>query len=123
MLRRLVLRASSIARPASTAYFSPHLRPPSSPALLLKCPFSSTSQIPNASFVGHSEDNADQSNSPQATATISVDRSGLYNPPGTAASPPLISYFALHFSLLLLILTTGFFLIFFFLWVNGRAFS
>uniref|UniRef100_A0A2N9IDP8 Protein arginine methyltransferase NDUFAF7 n=1 Tax=Fagus sylvatica TaxID=28930 RepID=A0A2N9IDP8_FAGSY len=38
------------------------------------------SQIPNSSFVEHLEDNANHSSSPPS-ATVSIDLSGLYNPP------------------------------------------
>lgn len=93
MLRRLLLQAS-ITRRTSSAYFSPQAVQPSLPALPFKCclsSFSSSStQIPNNSFIERLEENANPH--PQTTTTVSIDRSGLHNPPGTSASP-LYKYF------------------------------
>ena len=114
MLRLLLLQAS-IARRTSSACLYPHLAKPSSPALLLKrCLSSSSPQIPNGSFVEQLEDNTNQT-TPQATATISIDRSGLCNPPGVTASP---IYFVFCNTFLFVL-----FDIMEIIFVKGRAFS
>lgn len=88
MLRRLLLQsATSYRRPSNACYFAPQLSAPVSPrpapsrSITRFFSSSSSSQIPNTSFVEHVEDNGNQTTSPP-TAAISVDRSGLYNPPG-----------------------------------------
>ncbi|EXB30121.1 Thioredoxin H2-2 [Morus notabilis] len=73
MLLRRVLRRASI----SNALFAPRFSFSSS--LLRKCPLSSSSEIPRNSFVEQWDD--PNQTIPQPTATISVDRSGLCNPP------------------------------------------
>ncbi|KAF4376644.1 hypothetical protein F8388_025515 [Cannabis sativa] len=77
MLRRVLQRASTGRHIAKSYYLASHL----SPSLPPKCLFSSSSssQIPNSSFVEQLED-ANQATS-QPTATLSVDRSGLHTPP------------------------------------------
>ena len=86
MLRRLLLQSATCYRRLPNAcYFAPQLSAPVSPApspsITRFFSSSSSSQIPNSSFVEHVGDDADQTTSPP-TAAISVDRSGLYNPPG-----------------------------------------
>lgn len=92
MLRR-VLQQASIPRRVSHAFFAPRLSY-SSPFLLRKCS-SSSSEIPRSSFVEHLDDT--NQTTPQPAATISVDRSGLYNPPGTSSSSSRLILFALPF--------------------------
>ncbi|XP_062106699.1 uncharacterized protein LOC133818032 [Humulus lupulus] len=82
MLRRVLQQASIRRHIAKSYYLAPHL---SSPSLDPKCFFSSSSQIPNSSFVEQLED-ANQTTS-QPSATLSIDRSGLYTPPEHSHEP------------------------------------
>uniref|UniRef100_A0A2N9IDT4 Protein arginine methyltransferase NDUFAF7 n=1 Tax=Fagus sylvatica TaxID=28930 RepID=A0A2N9IDT4_FAGSY len=93
MLRRLLLQAPSSCRRVSNAYYS---ATPLVPSLSTTRLFSSSSsQIPNSSFVEHLEDNANQSISPPP-ATVSIDRSGLYNPPEHSHEPSSDSELVKH---------------------------
>ncbi|KAF3450072.1 hypothetical protein FNV43_RR06151 [Rhamnella rubrinervis] len=102
MLRLLLLQAS-VNRRTSSACLYPHLAKLSSPALLLtRCLSSSSPQIPNGSYVEHLDnkdnhlDNNDNQTTPQATATISIDRSGLCNPPEHSHGPTSDSELVKH---------------------------
>ncbi|KAJ7970946.1 Protein arginine methyltransferase NDUFAF7 [Quillaja saponaria] len=93
MLRKLVLQASTARRHLYNA--STHQS--SSPLANLFCKpsfsystssSSSSSQVPNTSFVEHLEDQDDSKHSDSlSTSTISIDRSGLYNPPEHSHGP------------------------------------
>ncbi|GMN42372.1 hypothetical protein TIFTF001_011588 [Ficus carica] len=91
MLRR-VLQQASIPRHISHTFFAPRLSY-SSPFLLRKCS-SSSSEIPQSSFVEHLDDK--NQTTPQPPATISVDRSGLYNPPEHSHEPSSDSELVKH---------------------------
>ncbi|EXC49088.1 hypothetical protein L484_000561 [Morus notabilis] len=88
MLLRRVLRRASI----SNALFAPRFSFSSS--LLRKCPLSSSSEIPRNSFVEQWDD--PNQTIPQPTATISVDRSGLCNPPEHSHGPTSDSELVKH---------------------------
>ncbi|PON59472.1 Alpha-ketoglutarate-dependent dioxygenase [Parasponia andersonii] len=100
MLRRLVQQASIRRHISNSYYFNSHLSAPSSspPSLVRKCCLSSSSssstQIPNSSFV-EQLDEANQTG-PEASATISIDRSGLYNPPEHSHEPSSDSELVKH---------------------------
>ncbi|KAK9925136.1 hypothetical protein M0R45_033473 [Rubus argutus] len=87
MLRRILLHASTTRRLPTG-----HVNPPSSSPLLHTRPLSSSfsssssSQIPHSPFVEHLEDNPDQTTIKPST-TISIDRSGLCNPPEHSHEP------------------------------------
>ncbi|KAG6659377.1 hypothetical protein I3843_03G026600 [Carya illinoinensis] len=93
MLRRLFLRAPTSYLQASHAYyFAPQLPtrvpPPAARSLSITrflCS-SSSSQVPNSTSIEHVEDDVNLSASPPA-ATISIDRSGLYNSPEHSHEP------------------------------------
>ncbi|KAB1227822.1 NADH dehydrogenase [ubiquinone] complex I, assembly factor 7 [Morella rubra] len=86
-------KASISCRRVSNAYFfgpqpSAPVPPPSAPSLSITRLFSSSSssQTPNCTFAEQVEDEVNQSTSPP-TATISIDRSGLYNAPEHSHEP------------------------------------
>ncbi|KAF7802936.1 protein arginine methyltransferase NDUFAF7, mitochondrial [Senna tora] len=91
MLRKLLRQSSAFHRQLYTTYLASHLAAPSPTSLRSRpsSPFStsssSSSQNPNATFVEHLED-AEESDSPSNTS-ISIDRSGLYNPPEHSHEP------------------------------------
>ncbi|KAK9271769.1 hypothetical protein L1049_002132 [Liquidambar formosana] len=78
MLRRLLQVSAS--RRLSNAHFLTSLPTPSSPPPL-RYSSSSSSQIPNSTSVEHLDDQS------QPTSQISIDRSGLYNPPEHSHEP------------------------------------
>ncbi|KAK4603951.1 hypothetical protein RGQ29_012458 [Quercus rubra] len=90
MLRRLLLQAPTSCRRLSNAYR--YSAPSHSPRFFSS---SSSSQSPNSSFIEHVEDNANHSTSPPS-ATISVDRSGLYNTPEHSHEPSSDSELVKH---------------------------
>ncbi|XP_050271469.1 uncharacterized protein LOC126715082 isoform X1 [Quercus robur] len=90
MLRRLLLQAPTSCRRLSNA--NRYSAPSHSPRFFSS---SSSSQSPNSSFIEHLEDNANHSTSPPS-ATVSVDRSGLYNPPEHSHEPTSDSELVKH---------------------------
>ncbi|KAL5582388.1 hypothetical protein UlMin_014830 [Ulmus minor] len=96
MLRR-VLQQASIHGAISNAYYSSRLLPSSSPLFFRKSSISTSSSPPSSSgsFVEHLEDEPNQT-APQASASISVDRSGLYNPTEHSHGPSSDSEMVKH---------------------------
>ncbi|XP_055802996.1 uncharacterized protein LOC129872129 [Solanum dulcamara] len=88
MLRRLVFQASTQRRSlfGASASLSWCRQRSSSPA--------STSQSPNSTFVEHLEDSEVSPTPP--SAAISIDRSGLYNPPEHSHEPSSDSELVKH---------------------------
>ncbi|KAK3015296.1 hypothetical protein RJ639_006934 [Escallonia herrerae] len=87
MLRRILAQAST------------HRRRIFAPASSRQCSSSpSSSQIPQSTFVEHLEDNPNLPDepTPNPSAKLSVDRSGLYNPPGHSHEPSSDSELVKH---------------------------
>ncbi|XP_028780476.1 protein arginine methyltransferase NDUFAF7, mitochondrial-like [Neltuma alba] len=96
MLGKLLPQSFAFHRRLSNAYLASQLVAPSVTSRRSP-PFSthSSSQNPNAPSIEQLDD-ADESQSPPTAATISIDRSGLYNPPEHSHEPTLDSELVKH---------------------------
>ncbi|KAM0955123.1 hypothetical protein ACFX2A_024045 [Malus domestica] len=95
MLRRFLLQASAARRRLPNSHFPPSYSAPLIPnRSVSSTSYSSSSQIPHSPFVEQLDDNPDQTTQP--TASIAVDRSGLYNPPEHSHEPTSDSELVKH---------------------------
>ncbi|ONI19326.1 hypothetical protein PRUPE_3G272300 [Prunus persica] len=96
MLRRFLLQASATRR-LPNGYFVPPYSAPlfHNRSVSSSTSYSSSSQIPHSPFVEHAENDPDQTTT-QPTTSITIDRSGLYNPPEHSHEPSSDSELAKH---------------------------
>ncbi|KAM1163955.1 hypothetical protein ACFX13_023956 [Malus domestica] len=96
MLRRFLLQASAARRRLPNSHFPPSYSAPLIPnRSVSSTSYSSSSQTPHSPFVEQLDDNPDQTTT-QPTASIAVDRSGLYNPPEHSHEPTSDSELVKH---------------------------